>query len=194
MAAIAKTIFILAIGLNPMFIDMDQFDQDMDALGLPGFSFPLGARFGLGIHKYCKPEHAFRFKLDIAALGVESHKEGDYSQFSNLDTILFFGYGYRPVAWLDLYVEAGAGFSDWQYLLLSDQFDGHAKGRYWTLSPEVGLQFNLGKLAALNLFGKYHAEVGPMQELYSRDWTRDNFDDLDLNYFSAGIDYMLRFH
>lgn len=196
MAPVLKALFIFYVGLGVPFMDMDQFDEDLDTFGLDPFNFPIHGEVGAGFHLY-KNNHAFRFTGMASGLDLESHKKGRYSYFSEGSGTLKFGYGYNAVEWMDTYTDVGIGWSQWQYLLITPSFDGHARGMYWHLLPETGLQFNFSRSDILKpslvAYVRYHLNLADGRQLYSGDWTRDHFDELNMNYLSVGMYYMIRF-
>ncbi len=185
--------FDFVFGFSPHFIDMDQFDEDTEAIGVEKLTIPAETMLALRFKRYWG-NHIFRLGDLFYVAHTNSHKNGRVASLTTGGVGLDFGYGYRIIKQMEYYIDSGFCFSGWGYELISPIINGRAVGWNFGLRPETGLQFIIIDNLILTLYGGYHFDLAPVDKhLYSGDFTGDNFNKIDFNRGYCGIGFGITF-
>jgi hypothetical protein len=179
-------------GLAYPFMNFSQFEDDLDQAGLDDFSMPLGLRFGLG-GDFLMGRHEFLYNVDFNIFDMDSHKNGRYAYFLHMHSRLSLGYGYYITDWMRIGADFGFGVARYQYAMTSPDLDGHVKGIYYPLEPEVSISFRITDPLWVKLYGGYHTSVAEGGQINSGDFRPPTWDDMDLDFFYLGIGLDWRF-
>lgn len=170
----------LFAGMSYLFLDMNQFDEDLSTFGLKDFGVPMAARIGMG-NEMQFGKHAVISGVDGTIMALKSHNDGKLASFSHWYVLWNVGYDFEAARWFDVFVKFSVGPGSWDYQIVSRSVNGRANGVYIPIQPEAGIMFSVPERFGIKLKGGYHFNAGKGRELYSGDFTRDNFDKLDLN-------------
>ncbi len=181
--------YVVAVGTAPLLFNTDQFNDDVETLGLSALSFPLAGKISMGGDLGNGP-HYLRFTNTFTFSNQVSHRRGDYAELSILYLDLAFGWRYQFSRSIGLHADVGFAFGEWQYVLITDDFNGQATGRLFGVTPRSGFMFCLSQDMWLNFYGGYSAFFHERGSLYSGDMQRENFDDFDFDHALVGVELM----
>lgn len=185
--------FNTIVGFAPLFMNMEQFNDDTDAIGVDNLIIPVELRIGWYTQRYWG-NHIFRSGNLFTFSNTSSHKNGRLASLTTGSFSLDLGYGYRIIPAAEYYIDTGIGASGWAYELISPMINGRATGWNFGLRPETGFQFIIVSDMVLRIFGGYQFDLVPIDEhLYSGDFTGENFNKINFNRAFAGFDFGIWF-
>ncbi|MBZ0270464.1 hypothetical protein K8I61_00395 [bacterium] len=180
----------LFFGPSWHFLDLSEFNDDLDALGISEFNGPpWGFSFFL-VGDVAFGKNVVRLGGGGRNFSVESHESGRYAALESGYGGLLLGYKRLLSRGFGVVLDAVAGFGRWEYDLYSPAFDGRASGGFLFVEPEFGLEL-AGDFLGLGVTGSYFFEANDTGKLFSGDAKRDEFGDRDFHHAVLNVYVML---
>jgi opacity protein-like surface antigen len=186
------------VGLAPAPIDTAQFDEDLKFLGVQNYDMPTEARIGIGGVGFIG-NHMITTRGQFDLTELRNHEAAHQATLNYWQYTIRFGYGYRFNDWLEARTDLGLGFFHWRYTLISgtsakNAVNGSARGSKWAFQPEAGVMLHTPWKWSFYFFGGYDMLWGSFGgELYTGDFTRDDFNAIDFDHPLFGVDWLFRF-
>ena len=183
---------MFGLGFGYPFLDLNQFQEDLDDLDLPDFSWPLAACFSISA-EWGKSPHFLQLNAASTVIGVRANANGRYAEVIYDYNQIGLGYHYQALPWLGFHANVPFTLGFWRYELISPHFNGLARGDDYGLNHRAGIYFDIDRSMGFDLYGGYQFRLGRGAELYSGDMEREDFNDFDFDHALIGLDFIFHY-
>jgi hypothetical protein len=177
--------------LAALFVDQDQFEQDLDLTDDHPVRFPLGTQIGFGLD-FSFEKHMFTLYSSFGFFDAYLPEGSSSANLLVFSVMIHPGYGYQVNSWFSIRADVGMGLASKYYTIIGgtkddEEFNASMRERTADVRPTLEVRFLAADFFYVGVVGGYHFPLIHLDKRFSGDWYEHGRKNLDLSTPYAGV-------